>query len=445
VAVVKIGLGPEAAGNFIPPDFIGFGYEKSAVAVSGYFDAKNATLVQLYRSLSPHGLVRVGGNISDHAIFVAKGTAAARPQTGTTVVNRDSLLAFAGFLEATGWKAMWGLNLGTGSKKQAVEEAAAVSAALGDRLESFEIGNEVDLLPRFKGDFAAYHAAYLEYKAAIRAVLPTAAFSGPDVTARSAWPSRFADAESADLSLLTQHYYRDNARNPTATIAELLAGDPAWEAKLQLLERIGRDHGLAYRINEVNSFSGGGKAGVSDTFASALWCLDYMFVLASHGCAGINLETDINQFGWISHYSPIFRDEAGRLAARPSYYGMLAFAMAAKGRLMKVAMDEAGINLTAYATRDPRGTLRLTVVNKDLDRDAEVVVELPKGYSIGGAVRLRAPAADNRDRVTLAGAEVGANGNWLGRSEEQVGGENGAADLPVPRTSAAILRLSPKR
>jgi len=31
---------------------------------------------------------------------------------------------------------------------------------------------------------------------------------------------------------------------------------------------------LEYRINEVNSFSGGGKEGISDTFGSALWCLD---------------------------------------------------------------------------------------------------------------------------------------------------------------------------
>jgi len=35
---------------------------------------------------------------------------------------------------------------------------------------------------------------------------------------------------------------------------------------------------------------GGGKPGVSDTFASALWRLDYMFLLASYDCEGLNLE-----------------------------------------------------------------------------------------------------------------------------------------------------------
>jgi hypothetical protein len=45
----------------------------------------------------------------------------------------------------------------------------------------------------------------------------------------------------------------------------------------------------------VNSFYAGGKPGVSDTFASALWCLDYVSPAASFGSEGVNLETDVNQ------------------------------------------------------------------------------------------------------------------------------------------------------
>jgi len=78
-----------------------------------------------------------------------------------------------------------------------------------------------------------------------------------------------------------------------------------WNQKLQRLQKLSHSVKVAYRINEVNSFYGGGKAGVSDTFGSALWCLDYLFNLAAHGCAGVNMETDINQLGFISHYSPI--------------------------------------------------------------------------------------------------------------------------------------------
>ena len=51
---------------------------------------------------------------------------------------------------------------------------------------------------------------------------------------------------------------------------------------------------VPWRMCETQSFSGGGKAGVSDTFASALWALDYLFVLAGYGCAGVNMETLID-------------------------------------------------------------------------------------------------------------------------------------------------------
>ena len=67
------------------------------------------------------------------------------------------------------------------------------------------------------------------------------------------------------------------------------------------------------------------------------------------------MQTDINQLGWISHYSPIFRGEAGRLTARPSYYGMLAFTRAARGDQFKLTASASQINLTAYGTKEKGG------------------------------------------------------------------------------------------
>ena len=118
----------------------------------------------------------------------------------------------------------------------------------------------------------------------------------------------------------------------------------------------------------MNSFYGGGKPGVSDTFASALWCLDYMFLLASYGCEGLNLETDVNQMAWVSHYSPIFRDATGQLIARPEYYGMLAFAVAGKGSLVKLTASRTDVNLSVYATKSIGSPLWVIAVNKDLSR-----------------------------------------------------------------------------
>ena len=48
---------------------------------------------------------------------------------------------------------------------------------------------------------------------------------------------------------------------------------------------------LPYRLEEVNSYYHGGAAGVTDTQAAALWCLDYLHWWLAHGCGGINLQS----------------------------------------------------------------------------------------------------------------------------------------------------------
>lgn len=438
--LVRLRLEPGTVLHSISSDFIGFGYEKSAVAQEGLFTATNAHLVQLYRTLSPHGLVRIGGNVSDHTRFVPEGKRLVRTEKETSIINRTSLEEFAAFLRATGWKAMWGFNLGTGTKEEAAQEALAVQEALGDRLQSFEIGNEVDLLRRFHG-FEAYYAAYREYKAAVRKVVPEAVFSGPDVAGNMQWLLDFARREAGDVKLLTHHYYRSGASRPNATIETLLAPDSKWEEKLAELQQASRDSGVPFRINEVNSFYGGGKAGVSDTFASALWCLDYMFGVAAHGGNGVNMETDVNQLGWISHYSPIYRNADGQLTARPELYGMLAFALAARGDLLKVTSSGADMNLSAYATRTPEGKFWVTVINQELERGAQVRIVLPKNCSSAQAYRLEAPAIESRQHVTLGGVEVKPNGVWSPDLPQKLAVQLGVASLKLPATSAALVEL----
>jgi len=439
--VVKIQIDPNKVSSRIAADFMGFGYETSAAAQSNFFSPKNVTMAQLFRNLGSRGLIRIGGIISDHATYVPDGTPVARTQKDVTIFNQKNLADLGGFALGVGWKVMWGLNLGTGSKEEAVREAVAVNTALGGALQSFQIGNEVEALRRFNKSYEAYHASFLDYKAAIRAVLPEAPFSGPDSIGNLSWITNFAATEAGDIKLLTIHYYRGGAGDPKSTMESLLRSDDRLESRLKGMREVCRARHLAFRINEVNSFSGGGKAGVSDTFGSALWCLDYLFVLASYECEGVNMETDINQLGFISHYSPITHDEAGHCSARPEYYGMLAFALAGKGDLLKVALEKTDINLTAYATRDGDGVLWMTVVNKDFARDAATETRLPEGYASAAAFRLSAPSMESKDHVTLAGAEVSADGTWTPGPPEKVTVADGTVHVLVPHASAAVLQL----
>jgi len=440
--VIKIEINTGQVITKIPEDFVGFGYETSAAAQPEFFSAKNARMIRLYGNLGRQGLIRIGGNVSDHTKFVANGTAAAKTEREVTIINQTSLTELGEFARATGWKVMWGLNLGTGSKEEAVEEALAVDAALGGQLQSFEIGNEVDLMRKYTRDFDAYHADYLAYKSAIRARLPKAAFSGPDSASSLPFVEKFVVAESADMKLATHHYYRSGARNPNATIGYLLAKDEAFDARLSALQKLAADHHLDYRINEVNSFSGGGKDGVSNTFASALWCLDYMFNLAAHGCSGINIETDINQLGFISHYSPIVHDVNGICSARPEYYGMLAFAMAGHGQLVKTSIDKTSTGLDIYATKQNDGSIYLIAINKN---DMNVTIELasPVGARNAEVHRLTGPSLDAREGVTFASSTVAEDGSWQAGKPEGAKVMEGHLTFNLPRATAAVVRIVP--
>ena len=53
--------------------------------------------------------------------------------------------------------------------------------------------------------------------------------------------------------------------------------------------RVAHDAGLRFRLTELNSVTCGGKPGVSNTFATALWAPDALFTLMRAGVDGVNL------------------------------------------------------------------------------------------------------------------------------------------------------------
>ena len=174
---VSIRLDPQRRLRAMPAGFMGLGYEISSVAVPGLLSADNRAYVQLVRNLGRQGVIRVGGNTSDFSSYQADGVSQSLPKG--TVVTAENFRQLRGFLDAIGWKLIWGLNLGGDRLDNAVEEAKAIANAMGDRLLALEIGNEPDLFPNAGHrtppyGYAAWHDEYRRYKAAIRAVLPAA-------------------------------------------------------------------------------------------------------------------------------------------------------------------------------------------------------------------------------------------------------------------------------
>jgi len=425
----------------IAPDFIGLGYEISSVAKPKLMSAANSVYVQLVRTLGARGVIRIGGNTSDYARYSPNAPAVASARG--TVVNDAALRELGGFLGATGWKLIWGFDLGQGSEADAIAEAKAVLSIAGERLLAFEIGNEPDLFGRAKHRKPEYSyddwlTEYRRYKSALRGQFPRIPLAGPDAAVNTEWVTRFAADEGKDAVLLTHHYYREG-QNASSTIEKLLGVDPKLQPQLNALSAASKGCGLPYRICEVNSFSGGGRPGVSDTMAGALWVLDYMFALAANGCSGVNMEAGVNHLDFISSYSPIGDDEQGNYSAKPEYYGMLAFSLVGKGQLLEVDVDSSSPEVKAYATQSNPGTLALTLINKG-SAISELTVHAPgKRASV---IRLTGPAIDAKTGITLGGAEVTPAGTWKAAKSEVLPVRNGQVKITLPAHSAAIAQIA---
>ncbi len=460
---IRVTIDPRRKLGRIPDDFTGLGYEISSVAMPGLLSDKNRTYVQLVRGLGAKGVIRVGGITSDSASFAADAVASAAAKA--TVINAANLRELGAFLDAIGWRLIWGLNLGDRDMKNAAEEAVAVQAAVKDKLLAFEIGNEPD---GFTGDafnahrpknygYGDYLKEYRAYKAVIRNKLPDAPFAGPDASWATDWVSRFAADEGSDLKLLTRHYYRAGANNPyldklfgsgstdyearrkNNKIDLLMREDPSIRGMLQELSAASAAARVPFRICEANSFYGGGQPGVSDRFVSALWVLDFMWTLAYGGAAGVNMQTGINHLDFVSYYSAIRNDADGAVSIGPEYYGMLAFAQAAHGERIALDYDADGMNLTAYAVLGDRGHLKLTLINKERNADADITMTAGQTFQRATALRLNGLALDRADNVTLGGSEVTADGRWKPTEVESMHAVGGVGEIHVPAASAAIV------
>ncbi|MGA2610370.1 MAG: glycosyl hydrolase family 79 C-terminal domain-containing protein [Terriglobia bacterium] len=441
---VRLNVDPERVLGVIPPDFMGLGYEISSVARPGLLSRRNRTYVQLVRTLGAQGVIRVGGSTSDYSTFSPEGQAVSAAKT--TVVNEAVIEDLGAFLVATGWKLIWGLNLGRGTPQQAVEEAQAVAASAKDGLLALEIGNEPDLFDRVHRPpgygYVQFHEEYRRYRDAIRAKLPNVPFAGPDVASKTDWITRFAADEGRDIKLLTHHYYAEGPpENPASTIENLLRGNGNLTRILAQCRSASRLVNLPYRICEANSCWGGGKPGVSDTFASALWGLDFLFTLAAADASGANLETGVNPGGFISSYSPIGDDEHGNYSAKPLYYGMLAFAQASRGRRVNVQYDAGDMNVKAYAVLGEDRRLSVTMINKEASRGAEVSIVGTRAFAAGSLLRLAAPSLESKSEVTLGGSVVAADGQWKARRREQLATRRGEWVISLPAASAAFVTL----
>jgi len=437
VVPVSLSVAPTPSGASIAPGMAGFSYEKAGLA-GPLFDAANAPLVTLFRRLGP-SVLRVGGNSVETTPWSPSG-AGLTPGT----VSPPDLTRLAGFLRAANWTLIYGIGLANTTPADAAAEAAAAAGACGDRLLGFEIGNEPDLyhangLRPSTYTYADYRTEWEAAASATRAALPQAVLTGP----AAAWDYGgftvpFATDEAGAISLLTHHYYRADGQSPTATIRLLLSSDPGLRLVLAALSGAASAHAVALgaRLDEANSFYNGGAPGVSNSFASALWAVGFLFQTARGGLSGVNLHGG----GSAPGYTPIADDGTNVVEARPAYLGMCLFTLAGTGQLRDVTISPIVLPMAAWAVTSSANR-SLVVINGDESHDADVTAILEAPASSADLVALTGPSLSATRGALLQGAPVAADGSWKPLPAVAVPVSGSTVEFRVQAASAVLVRI----
>jgi hypothetical protein len=412
-------------------------------------------------------LLRIGGDSADHA-FWAPGVRRApkwKMDLGPHWLNQVSAL-----VRRLNARVILDLNLITDSPLTAEEWADAASRALPrGSLAGFEVGNEPDLYARrywrsaldrsalamavlpkdlspaiYARDFDAYAHTLAEVAPRVPLVGPAAANPASDLS----WISTLLASPRPRLGEVSGHAYPYSAcarrHSPVyPTISRVLSENGSVGIANRLRPAIALAHraGLPFRLTEINSVTCGGKPGVSDTFATALWAPDALFAFLRAGVQGVNVHVRARAV------NAAFSLGRGGMVAHPLLYGLLLFdrTIGSNSRLVptRVAVPTRlarGAHLKVWAVRAGGGDLRVLLIDKGVH---SVSVDL-RVRARGQATieRLLAPSVRSRSGVTLAGQHIGRDGLWHGAPQtETVRPGSSGYVFTVPRMSAALVRV----
>ncbi|MEJ2649882.1 MAG: glycosyl hydrolase family 79 C-terminal domain-containing protein [Sedimentisphaerales bacterium] len=466
----------------VPVNYLGFSCETAQLADPSFFDPENKELVSLYKTLTPEGILRLGGNSSEFCWWKTS-TNDQPPELPESARRDDNWMPhefnaiepiavdnLAGFLEATGWEVIYNLNLGTGTPERDAEEAAYVAKKLGKKLLYFQIGNEPEYyrdsnnrLRTQDWNFDKYLAQWLTFARAVIARVPDAKFGGPDVGSSGQWVMRFAREASQELPgrivACTGHYYvMGPPDDPRSTVQRLLAPDRRVDRDVPRVISVAKEYNLDYRMTEGNSCYRGGKPGVSNAFCSALWGADYLLKLASFGCAGVNLHgggASVIRSALGGHlpgenltpdaaaiaaegsfYTPIAGSRENGFSARPIFYGMKLAGVLAGGRMRPVSFDNSPTSASAWVAEMPNGNTRMVLINKDANQKLQISIPSAHGAKVW---RLQASGLTATSGVTLAGTEIKPGKEWQPSNEENLVSKDNHIQIDLEPASGAAL------
>lgn len=454
-------MAPAAGGPGVPRSFLGISTEYWALPL---FERQMPVLERTLSLLRAPGdgplLMRIGGDSADHSFWAPK----ARPmpawafeltpewlqQTGELVRNLDLRLILD-------------LNLVTDTPGQAGQWAQAAESQLpADSISGFEIGNEPDIynhlywlttvagskvVPPTGLTAHTYAHDFQAYARALGRTAPGVPLLGPALANPSLnrdWISALLASRPARPAAISVHRYPYSAcalpgTAAYPTIARVLSehASAGVAESVKPAVAIARHAGIPVRLTELNSVTCGGRAGVSNVFATALWAPDALFELLRAGVAGVNIHVRARAI------NAAFALNRGGLQAKPLLYGLIAFTrmLGPDAQLVPLQVHASlGAHLKVWGVRVRGGVLHVLLIDKG-QQSVDVSLRL-RAKGAATVQRLLAPSPSAGTGVTLDGQYLDAGGTWRGRAAYQLidPGADGYA-VALPRYSAALLTV----
>jgi hypothetical protein len=449
-------------GSAIPSGFLGISTEVQDLEAYAGTNPRsvNPAFLALLGAIAPgqRPVLRIGGDSTDWSWYPVPGHPTPKGVT-YTIKSRWLQVARATAQDLNG-KLIVGVNLEADSTSDAVGEADAMVHTIGrSYIDALEIGNE----PELYHHFAWYHTRsgrqvlgrpaswslpiYRAEFSTFANAMPRVPIAGP-VSGIGLWLDQLGTFlnDEPKVSVVTMHAYPLKHCTPShvVTIPEVLANSASdgFVSEVTPYVRIAQAHHKPIRIDEVNAISCGGTAGVSDSFASALWMENTLFGLAHTGVGGVNV-----------HMTPgainaILNPVRGAITVQPEYYAMIMFAQAAPpgSHIVRLRADLPA-DEQAWATRDASATTRVVLINKSGSAATDTALRVPGAAGAATVEALRARSLASTEGVTLGGQTFGraTTSGELADAEQQttVLPVDGRYRVRLPAASVELLTFHP--
>lgn len=451
---VDISLNPINKGKSVPTNFLGFSTESGSLCELMLLYKNNLVMERLFTNLSP-AVWRVGGNTLEKINW----NKSAENCNNTTINSKliDDMFAYASKIN---WKIIYGLNLKKNTLTKVKDESQYVLSKYNSLLYSIEIGNEPDLYDDW--DYTTYIGKWLKYAREIKSLPYESKIAGPSNLAKKEnysdklifFENFIKDTDEIISSAAIHLYPLNGTTNDPSISAVDYKLNMAWDkntmikikTSLEDFVKKAKKYSFNTRISETNNIAAGGVDGFSNTYATSLWTVDYLFTVLESGVKGVNFH---GNFLYMKNtYSPIWSTPDKIPFATPNYYALLLFKQAANNGYSIPLNLNTSLNISAHAIENNNKKLQLVIINKETDKKAVVKVNTNTNYKSASAIRLTAPSLSTKitsptnSQVQLGGKSVNADGSWS-PNYENISVNNKYSTIIVPPISAILVTFEP--